>query len=194
MFCSFDYFYILLNFLYKHHIFIIFSNIFLRHSQLFKGFVEYAEMIVENGATSLVHSNFKFIRDRVDTDRSYWRCRHSFKYNCKARVVTKMVNGYEMVKIRNAEHNHTDIKTLKGKKRSFKVTQKRKPKHVPSKPKFAARIIRPQLTSKVVPQLSANVIPQMPKLKPKPVARDIDKDENNVPKDDAENVIVDILD
>lgn len=150
-------------------------------------------MIMENGAISLVHGGYKFIRDRVDNDRSYWRCRHSFKYNCKSRVVTKRINGYDMLKIRNAEHNHTDIKKpVKGKKKALKLKQIKKKKNNST---IMTRIIRPQLSvSKVVPQSSANIIPPMPKLKPKPLPKQIIVDETNVRSDDAENMIVDILD
>lgn len=98
-----------------------------------------------------------------------------------------------MMKIRNAEHNHTDIKKpTKGKKKAIKF--KPKPKQKKNKSKFIARIIRPQLTSKTVPQLSSNIIPPMPKLKPKPVPKNIPRGENNLPNDDAENMIVDVLD
>lgn len=177
---------------YFNGVIILVINIFC--SFPFQGFVEYAEMVIENGTTSLIHSQHKFIRDRIDNDRSYWRCRHSFKYNCKARVVTKLVNGYEMLKVRNAEHNHTDIKKpTKSKKKAMKLKQKK------TKPKsnFIARIMRPQLAttcSTTVPQLSTINIPQMPKLKPKPIPKVIPSDGNDSPNYDAENALVNILD
>lgn len=133
---------------------------------------------MENGAISLIHSEHRFIRDRVDNSRSYWRCRHSFKFNCKARVVTTVVNGYEMMKIRNAEHNHTEIKkSRKGKKRMYRT---KKTNAIP-------RLIRPHLSHQSLPPLMPS---RMPKLTPK----SIPKVELNPPNDDTENIIVDILD
>lgn len=86
------------------------------------GFDSFAQIINESGAISLVHNGHKFIRDRVENDRSYWRCRSSFRFNCKARVVTKLMeNGYEMMKIRNGEHDHTGQKVSKKSRKKSKL-------------------------------------------------------------------------
>ncbi|XP_055304399.1 modifier of mdg4-like isoform X3 [Sitodiplosis mosellana] len=148
------------------------------------GFNEFAELIIENGTISLIQDSHKFIRDRVDNDRSYWRCRHSFKYECKARVVTKSVNGYEMMKIRMAEHNHTEIKKPK------KGPKKKKGGKSRSKASTVPRLIRPKLTN----QAQLRLTPKMPKLTPKTTPKLTPKTENVPPNDDAENMIVDILD
>lgn len=158
--------------------------------ELFKGFQgfndpnefdAFAELIIENGTISLIHNNHRFIRDRADNDRSYWRCRHSFKFNCKARVVTTVKNGYEMMKIRNAEHNHTEIKRKKGRKKKLKQ-QTRKSKIMPT-------IIRPMLSSDNIPP---PLIRLMPKLTPKtPALPEVNK---SPPDNDTENTIVDIID
>lgn len=143
------------------------------------GFDAFAELIIENGTISLIQNNHRFIRDRADNDRSYWRCRHSFKFNCKARVVTTVINGYEMMKIRNAEHNHTEIKRKKGKKKKLKQQT--------AKPKIEPTVIRPMLSSDNMPP---PLIRLMPKLTPKTVP----KVEKSPADDDTENSIVDILD
>lgn len=137
-------------------------------------------MIIENGTISLVHSEHKFIRDRIDNDRSYWRCRHSFKFNCKARVVTKLVNGYEMLKIRNADHNHTEIKKIKKRKKTAKLR---------CKSKLVPRLIRPQLSTQALLKFTTKT---MPKLIPKTIPRieNIPRNDDN----DNENAFVDILD
>lgn len=78
------------------------------------GFATYAQLISESGSVSLVHNGHKFIRDRVENVRSYWRCRNSFRYNCKARMVTKLMeNGQTMMKVRHGEHDHTVKKVAK---------------------------------------------------------------------------------
>lgn len=76
-----------------------------------------ARLEVENGRISLVHDGNKFIRYGSNENTRYWRCRQSFKYECKARILTKLVNGREMLQIRNDAHDH---KKLRGIKRSPK--------------------------------------------------------------------------
>lgn len=87
-----------------------------------------------------------------------------------------------MMKIRNGDHDHTEIKTIKrGKKKAAKSR---------SKAHSVPKLIRPQLSK---PNLS--LAPKaMPKLTPKTVPKLIPKIENIPPNDDAENIIVDILD
>lgn len=107
----------------------------------------------------MIHSSFKFIRDRVDKGRNYWRCRHSFKYNCKARVVTKLINGYEMMKIRNGEHDHSEIRKPKKVKR--RVVKMKKKSVVP-------RLIKPNPVLLNLPPLIPS---RMPKLTPKTIPK-----------------------
>lgn len=40
--------------------------------------------------------------------RRYWRCRKSKRFNCKARMVTNTIDGYEMMKVQNGNHSHAD--------------------------------------------------------------------------------------
>lgn len=147
-------------------------------SSIFQGFNSFAELVIERGAISLIHSSYKFIRDRVDKGRSYWRCRHSFKYNCKARVVTKLINGYEMMKVRNGEHNHAEIRKPKKAKRKMSKAKK--------KATAAPRVIRPNFDLMNLPPLIPS---HLPKLTPK----SIPNNDVNQPADDIEPM-VNILD
>lgn len=103
--------------------------------------------------------------------------------------MTKVVNGYEMMKIRNAEHNHTEIKKpKKGAKRKKSAKPKIKKQTIHPVPK----LIRPQLSNQ------SHLIdrkPKMPKLTPKTILPKLTpKIEKLPPIDDAENIIVDIID
>ncbi|XP_031625128.1 modifier of mdg4-like isoform X3 [Contarinia nasturtii] len=164
-----------------------------------QGFDLNAELIIENGTISLIQNGHRFIRDRVDNDRNYWRCRNSFKFNCKARVVTKVFNGIEMMKIRYADHNHTEIKKVKRKRRGAKQKIKAKRTAVP-------KLIQPQFNYQMLPPLTPKL---MPKLIPKTIpkienATAINRFENAMAhngtesvmpnNEDNENIIVDILD
>ena len=102
--------------------------------------------------------------------------------------MTKVVNGYEMMKIRNGEHNHTEVKKpKKGPKRKKGAKPKIKRQTIYPVP----RLIRPQLSKEI--QLDRK--PIMPKLTPKTILPKLTpKIENLPPIDDAENIIVDIID
>lgn len=166
------------------------------------GFDTYAQLINENGIISLVHNGHKFIRDRIENGRSYWRCRNSFRYNCKARMVTKLLeNGHTMLKVRHGEHDHTVKKLVKRGRKQVKLKQR-------SSLAFNRNIrARKRLPSKTFP-----VISKLPQLVPKPAQKvhktepkaestpEIAKNDGNVENyspataDDPENDIVDILD
>lgn len=164
------------------------------------GFNSLAQLITENGAISLVHNGHKFIRDRVENERSYWRCRKSFLFNCKARMVTKLMeNGYEWVKVRNGTHDHTIKKIKKKGHKKSKLKQRN-----------SSNLIRNTTAAKRLPPLA--MPRKLPKLVPKPklkvrneepkaeiiadAANDENVDKNYSPTvaGDIENDIVDILD
>lgn len=168
----------------------------------FNGFNTFAQLIDENGIISLVHNGHKFIRDRVDNGRGYWRCRNSFRYNCKARMVTKSTaNGHTMLKVRHGEHDHTVKKVANPRRKEMRLKQRnllalnrniRARKRLPSNT-FAIMKKLPQLVPK--PKLEVH------KMEPKTestagIAKSDESDENYNPPtvDDPENDIVDILD
>lgn len=156
-------------------------------------------MVNENGAISLVHNGHKFIRDRVENNRSYWRCRNSFRFNCKARMVTKLMeNGFEMLKIRNGLHDHTAKKSRKkGRKKSKLNTRNLSAlnRNIKAAKRLSPFTI-PKKLPKLVPKPKLNEHKKEPKAE---IIADVTNDENvenSSPAivDDPENDIVDILD
>lgn len=79
----------------------------------FIDFTTAAKLRVENGRICLVHDGFKFIRYGRNENTRYWRCKLSFKYQCKARLLTRRMNGCEMLKIQNDQHDHNSLRVLK---------------------------------------------------------------------------------
>lgn len=63
----------------------------------------------KNQGENLFHEGFTYERDgnvpRKD-GRKYWHCLAYRKTKCKARAVTKIINGYEMLKPGKCPHNH----------------------------------------------------------------------------------------
>lgn len=80
---------------------------------IFSDFTVAARLEIENGRIRLVHKGNKFIRYGSNENTRYWRCRQSFKYECKARILTKLVNGREMLQIQNDTHNHEQLRATK---------------------------------------------------------------------------------
>lgn len=164
-----------------------FSSLFFSLNTDFIGFVDckdfdaYAELIIENGTISLIHEQHKFIRDRVENDRSYWRCRDSFRFNCKSRVVTRQINGIEMMKIRNGVHDHS-------------VAKKRKMKSKRVKPNAVNKTAPSSITRKM-PELTPMTVPKVREVPNEENAQEIEHDSktNNNPTYE-DNEIIDILD
>lgn len=168
------------------------------------GFNTYAQLINENGAISLVHDGHKFIRDRIENGRGYWRCRSSFRFNCKARMVTKsMENGHTMLKVRHGVHDHIVKKIVKRGRRKAKLKQSNVmalKKNVRAKKRLLSKTFAiPTKLPKLVPKPTLKV----PKMEPKTeIVADMakyDGGENvenysSATVDDPENDIVDILD
>lgn len=147
----------------------------------FNEFDTFAELIIENGAISLIHEQHRFIRDRIENGRSYWRCRDSFRSNCKSRVVTRTINGIEMMKIRNEVHDHSVAK--KRKIRSKRIKPKAVTKNVPSS------MIRE------MPELTPMTVPKVTNVPNEENARNIEDDSNaNNNATYEDNEIIDILD
>lgn len=145
----------------------------------FADFDSIAQIVEENGAVSLVHDGHKFICDRNENGRRYWRCRKSFRFNCKARTVSKvMPNGSEMMKIRTGEHDHTERTKNRHKKSKLKIIKPKLPKLTPI-PKVELNTQKNELSVESGASGTNGENPE--KYSPSTV-------------DDAENDIVDILD
>lgn len=87
-----------------------FEFIKLIHFLNFSDFTTPAKFDVENGRIFLVHNGIKFIRYGSNENTRYWRCRHSFKYHCNARISTKVINCREMLEIQDEHHDHNRLR------------------------------------------------------------------------------------
>lgn len=87
-----------------------FTNIFFN---IFSDFTIKARLEVENGRIFLAYNGHKFIRYGSNDNKRYWRCIQSFKYHCNARILTKIMNGCEMLKIQHEEHDHLRLRKMK---------------------------------------------------------------------------------
>lgn len=52
---------------------------------------------------------FSFKRKTNETTN--WRCANFIRYKCKARAITRIINGIEMVKVSKPHHTH-EIDTI----------------------------------------------------------------------------------
>lgn len=62
--------------------------------------------MTQRGHKLLIYKNAKFVKDREFQETINWRCANFRRYNCRARVVTKLVNGAIMMKFTHAVHTH----------------------------------------------------------------------------------------
>lgn len=72
-----------------------------------KGFNHFANVVEgKNGSEILMLHGHRYRRDGVGDQSKYWRCVFYDKTSCRARVSSRIINGYEMAKMRNNPHNH----------------------------------------------------------------------------------------
>lgn len=82
-------------------------NLFLFHSE----YTTFAHVTIDHrGYRRLLHNGFRFgihYQHSVNNEIS-WRCTRAVKPGgrCSARVRTRLVNGYEMLKCDNVKHDH----------------------------------------------------------------------------------------
>lgn len=77
---------------------IFFLNLFV------SGFSVFAKL--NETRTFLCHDGFRYGRNRVSGDMTYWKCCEYHSTKCKGRVSTRIINGYEMMRMNNPHHNH----------------------------------------------------------------------------------------
>lgn len=56
----------------------------------------------------LIHEGHTYVKDRQFLETTNWRCSLFKKLKCRARAVTKDINGLELVKFTNPTHSHGD--------------------------------------------------------------------------------------
>lgn len=104
--------YCVLKFQYIH----LFHRLTNDFSTLLPASTKVAQFRLENGRMTLIHDGHKFIRYGSNENTRYWRCRQSFKYLCKARILTKLINGRELIEIQNEKHDHILLRFIKKEK------------------------------------------------------------------------------
>lgn len=61
----------------------------------------------QRGSTVLYYQGKRFTRDGMFADSTNWRCCY-FRDKCRARAITKQINGETRVRITNPNHTCTD--------------------------------------------------------------------------------------
>lgn len=62
-------------------------------------------MTANGRGVSLLHGGFSYTRNRKAYGSTYWRCTSYIRNGCKARAITRTINGFEMMKV-SGDHTH----------------------------------------------------------------------------------------
>lgn len=60
----------------------------------------------KHGSRALLINGHKYVKDRKTQETINWRCAFFIRFKCKARAITRIVNGIERVKETNGVHTH----------------------------------------------------------------------------------------
>lgn len=71
-----------------------------------EGFTKAVFGLTRRGCQKLILDGFSYTKDRQSKKTSNWKCAVFSKYRCKARAVSKLMGGMEMVKLKCAVHYH----------------------------------------------------------------------------------------
>lgn len=66
----------------------------------------------QRGAPMLIHEGHTYVKDRQFLETTNWRCSLFKKLKCRARAVTKDINGVGLVKFTNPLHSHGDREAI----------------------------------------------------------------------------------
>jgi FLYWCH zinc finger domain len=58
------------------------------------------------GNPKLLYGGYAYNKDRVSKTSSHWKCAIFTRYRCKARAVTRLIDGVEHFKMNNLVHYH----------------------------------------------------------------------------------------
>ncbi|KXJ74241.1 hypothetical protein RP20_CCG014100 [Aedes albopictus] len=60
------------------------------------------------GTQRLLHGGYYFSKNKTNesSGRMNWKCQFYQRLRCKARAITKNINGYEYVRVTHEEHTH----------------------------------------------------------------------------------------
>lgn len=78
------------------------------------GFNGFARIVWDGGRRYLYHDGHRFYRKWEKGSNIYWTCSWYPRNRCSAKITTRIVNGYEMMKISHSMHSHaSEINTMK---------------------------------------------------------------------------------
>lgn len=78
-----------------------------RFVEIISGYVFFAEYTGQPGEKrSIVHQGYKFRRHRTLKNSVDHLCTGYYRYKCRAKVSTRMVGGYEMLRLCSPIHTH----------------------------------------------------------------------------------------
>lgn len=86
------------------------TNLYHKFGILFTGFTIYTKY-VENTKV-LQYSGYRFHKNRVRKSCTHYVCSGHNRFKCRAKVCTKWVNGYEMMKVKYDVHTHAPDESL----------------------------------------------------------------------------------
>uniref|UniRef100_A0A182Y4F5 FLYWCH-type domain-containing protein n=1 Tax=Anopheles stephensi TaxID=30069 RepID=A0A182Y4F5_ANOST len=72
--------------------------------------------VSQRGAKKLIYDRYEYIKDREFPLSTNWRCALFKRYSCRARAITKLVNGTTYVRLTNHGHNHSHKEYRKAQK------------------------------------------------------------------------------
>lgn len=80
----------------------------------FVGYIHFAVFETNGNERFLYSDGYRFHMNRqyIRKDCISWRCNGYKRYGCRARASTRMVNGYEMMKVHHGTHKHLPETTL----------------------------------------------------------------------------------
>lgn len=85
-------------------------NLIICISYLELEYITFAEVTVDHrGYRRLTYDGFRFgVKTYYKNGETNWRCTSKGDVNgrCRARIRTQVINGYEMIKDVNEQHNH----------------------------------------------------------------------------------------
>lgn len=68
-----------------------------------------------------MHDGYRYTRNRHMGDNIHWRCAVYNHTKCKGRATTRVIEGYQMLRL-NAPHSHPPMETFDAQYKIFKTT------------------------------------------------------------------------
>lgn len=69
--------------------------------------------LTQRGAPKLCHNGYEYVKDRTFNTSTNWRCCLFRKLSCRARAITRTINGIRKVKLSQELHTHPQLQKSK---------------------------------------------------------------------------------